>query len=170
MRVCSGFFHIFRRSGLFRFRVLRLLHELHHRDLKRCAFLAAGLELFGVGAALYAPLDGQPVAHVHLGDLHCRLSPGDAGQIIRAAVVTVYGQNEVADAAPQRCAPQRGLFAQRAGEQDAVEVGPVPRLDALGEDRDDELAALPALLFHHYLLLLLEHKLIKSQFQKQQQY
>ena len=55
-------------------------------------------------------------------------------------------QNDVANAAAERRAPQHGLFAQRAREQDAVKVRAVARLDALGEHGDDEPVALPALV------------------------
>ena len=55
-------------------------------------------------------------------------------------------QNDVANAAAERRAPQHGLFAQRAREQDAVKVRAVARLDALGEHGDDEPVAMPALV------------------------
>ncbi len=68
------------------------------------------------------------------------------GKVVRAPVVAVDCQNDIANAAAERRAPQHGLFAQRAREQDAVKVRAVARLDALGEHGDDEPVALPALV------------------------
>ena len=59
-------------------------------------------------------------------------------------VAAVDRQDHIADAAPQRRAPQRRLLAQHAREQDAVEVPAVARLDGLGKGGDDQTAAVPA--------------------------
>lgn len=121
-----------------------VVQQLHHRYLVGGALLAARVGLLDVGAALHAALKRQAVAHLHFCDLGGDLSPRDAGQIVRAPIAAVDRQDHIADAAPQRRAPQRRLLAQHAREQDAVEVPAVARLDGLGKGGDDQTAAVPA--------------------------
>lgn len=75
---------------------------------------------------------------------HAR-APGDARQVVAAAVVPVHGQHQVADVTAHRRRAQVRRFAERTAEQDQVAViRLVTGRDVAREHRDDQLCARPA--------------------------
>ena len=78
------------------------------------------------------------------GHLLSHGAPGDAGQIVGAAVAAVHRQDHVADLAAKGRAAEGRLLAQHAAEENAVQrfVGVMGQ--RLGEGGDDQTAALAA--------------------------
>ena len=108
--------------------------QLHDGNLKCDALFCAGIKLFDVTAALYAPFQKQSLPNAISGDLPCDLSPGNAGQIVGAAVMAVDRQHKVAYAAAKRGAPQGRSFTQNAFKENAVELAAVSFGELLGKD------------------------------------
>ena len=112
--------------------------DLRGGDLKGCPLLVPGIGELQITPALQSPLKGETRPDLPLGGLPRLEPPADAGQVVRASVVPVDGQNQIADIPAHRRGAQLGTLAQRPAQKNAVVILLFGRAESAGKNRNDQ--------------------------------